>query len=276
MKRSAFTIFLLFAATTTYAADKLTIIKAGPIGEIASLAEANEIRVVFNEPMVVVGKIPKVVAAPFFHITPAVKGTFRWSGTTTLIFTPDPKMPLPFATQFDVTIDPTAKSVTGKALDREYKFSFVTPTIRLLSTNWYHKGGRFDAPVVIALRFNQPVDAAAVGPHLQLRTKEHPFQEPAVPLQPTEAFNTKVAAARTAASSDGVVISSIFPPEWDRKRFPASPDLVVVETNVPVPPGTWLQVYLDSELAKSAQQVKSGRSQSFTVQLPQPFFVHAI
>src|SRR5437762_3189486 len=132
--------------------EKLTIVKAGPVGEVRSLAEANEIRIVFSEPMVALGKIPKVVAAPFFHITPAV----------------------------------------------------------------------------IALRFNQPVDAVAVGPHLQLRTKEHPFQEPAVPLQPTEAFNTKVAAARTAASSDGVVISSIFPPDWDRKRFPASPDLVVV------------------------------------------------
>src|SRR5256714_13462167 len=211
--------------------EKLTIVKAGPVGEVRSLAEANEIRIVFSEPMVVLGKIPKVVAAPFFHITPLIQGTFRWSGTTTLIFTPDAKTPLPFATQFDVTIDPTAKSVSGKALDREYKFSFVTPTIRLLSTNWYRKGGRFDAPVVIALRFNQPVDAAAVAPHLQLRTKEHPFQEAAIPLQPSEAFNTKVAAALTAASSDGAVITSIFPAQWDPKRFAASPDLVVVESN---------------------------------------------
>src|SRR5438067_13855718 len=103
MKRlSLLVVFLL--ATAANAADKLTIIKAGPIGEIANLAEANEIRVVFSEPMVVVGKIPKDVAPPWFHISPAVPGAFRWSGTTTLIFTPDAKKPLPFATKYDVTI----------------------------------------------------------------------------------------------------------------------------------------------------------------------------
>src|SRR5713101_7679439 len=131
-------ILLMLAAAGLQAADnKLTVVKAGPVGEIASLAEANEIRVVFSEPMVVLGKIPRVVAAPFFHITPPVSGIFRWSGTTTLIFTPDPKTPLPFATKFDVSIDSTAKSVSGKTLDRAYSFSFVTPTIRLLSTSWF-------------------------------------------------------------------------------------------------------------------------------------------
>src|SRR5213075_3500533 len=97
-----------------YADDKLTIVKAGPVGEVANLAEANEIRVVFSEPMVPLGKIPKVVAAPFFHITPAVKGTFRWSGTTTLIFTPEQQ--LPYATKYDVAVE-------APALDRPYNFS---------------------------------------------------------------------------------------------------------------------------------------------------------
>ena len=88
IRKAAVCILLMLVAAGARAADKLTIVKAGPVGEIASLAEANEIRVVFSEPMVVLGKIPAVVAAPFFHITPAVKGTFRWSGTTTLIFIP--------------------------------------------------------------------------------------------------------------------------------------------------------------------------------------------
>src|SRR5262245_22354097 len=70
-------------------ADALTIVSSGPHGETASLAEANEIRVVFSEPMVALGRIPPVVTAPFFKIAPAVRGTFRWSGTTILIFTPD-------------------------------------------------------------------------------------------------------------------------------------------------------------------------------------------
>src|SRR6266850_4931705 len=190
-KATVFILLTLVAAAVHAADNKLTVVKAGPVGEIASLAEANEIRVVFSEPMVVLGKIPKVVAAPFFHITPPVSGTFRWSGTTTLIFTPDPKTPLPFATRFDVTIDATAKSVSGKMLDQAYDFSFVTPTIALLSTEWYRKGGRFDAPVVIVLRFNQPVDAGIVGPHLQLRTKIHEFKDPEAPEEKDSAFEAK-------------------------------------------------------------------------------------
>src|SRR6478609_5737041 len=110
MKRSLAVVLLVFASFAAYAADKLTILKAGPVGEVASLAEANEIRVVFSEPMIVLGKIPKEVAVPWFHVAPAIKGTFRWSGTTTLIFTPDPKTPLPFATQYDVTIDAETKA----------------------------------------------------------------------------------------------------------------------------------------------------------------------
>src|ERR1700682_262291 len=141
-------LVLLCAASVAHAADKLTITKAGPVGELAQLSEANEIRVVFSEPMVVVGKIPKVVEAPWFHVAPEVKGAFRWSGTTTLIFTPSAKTPLPFATKFDVLIDPNATAVSGRTLGKVYRFSFTTPTIQLKSVDSYRKGGRIDGTVV--------------------------------------------------------------------------------------------------------------------------------
>ncbi|HEV8660196.1 MAG TPA: Ig-like domain-containing protein, partial [Thermoanaerobaculia bacterium] len=139
MKR-AFVFAILLIANIANAADTLRVISAGPVGEVAQLAEANEIRVVFSEPMVVIGRIPATVIAPYFHIQPPVRGTFRWSGTTTLIFTPEPR--LPFATSFDVTIDQTAKSVAGNTLDRPYQFSFSTPSVKLLNTNWYRKPNR--------------------------------------------------------------------------------------------------------------------------------------
>ena len=105
---------ILADSLSAQAADKLTIIKAGPVGEVANIAEANEIRVVFSEPMIVVGKIPKVVSVPWFHVAPAIAGTFRWSGTTTLIFTPDPKIPLPFATRYDVTTHAISSTLAEK------------------------------------------------------------------------------------------------------------------------------------------------------------------
>jgi hypothetical protein len=39
----------------------LTVLSTAPTGEVASLAEVNEIRVVFSEPMVTLGRIPSDV-----------------------------------------------------------------------------------------------------------------------------------------------------------------------------------------------------------------------
>src|SRR5471032_1286146 len=115
MKRAACIVVLLLTANLLHAADTLRVISAGPVGEVATLAEANEVRVVFSEPMVVLGRIPPVVTAPYFHTQPEVNGAFRCSGTTTLIFTPRPQ--LPFATAYNVTIDAAATSVAGNKLD---------------------------------------------------------------------------------------------------------------------------------------------------------------
>ena len=98
------------------AARALTVVSSGPTGEIAALADASEIRIVFSEPMVTLGRIPAAVRPPFVHIAPAAAGSFRWSGTTILIFTPDPKKPLPFATRYEVTVDAGAAAVSGRTL----------------------------------------------------------------------------------------------------------------------------------------------------------------
>src|SRR3954451_8846382 len=285
MKRTGAVILLLVCAVAAHAADKLTIVKAGPVGEVANLAEANEVRVVFSEPMIVVGKIPKVLEVPWFHVAPAIKGTFRWSGTTTLIFTPDPKMPLPFATKYDVTIDPEAKAVSGKTLGKAYHFSFVTPTIQLLRTDWYRKDGKFDGGIVIALWLNQPVDAETLGPHLKLRTVAHEFKAPELParerlqkLEPQQgaAFDAKAAKAQAAAASDGQPVLSFFATDWDKKRYKPAPELVVVETKPGVPPDTNLQIFIDDALAKRTTNVATGHPQTFTIQLSPTFFVDSV
>src|SRR5438045_3811886 len=246
MKRAGVAILLFVCAVSAQAADKLTIIKAGPVGEVASLAEANEIRVVFSEPMIVVGKIPKMLEVPWFHVAPAINGTFRWSGTTTLIFTPDPKTPLPFATKFDVAVDADAKSIAGHTLGRPYSFSFTTPTIQLKSTAFYRKGGRFDAPIVIILRFNQPVDAQTIVEHLQLKTKAHEFKDPLAPDDSkfVAAFEAKRAKAAAAAASEDVAVLAFLANDWDKKKYPASPEQVVLETKPGVVPDTNIQLFL--------------------------------
>ena len=156
------------------------MVSAGPTGEVASLAEANEIRIVFSEPMVALGRIPSAVRPAFVTIAPAIPGTFRWSGTTILIFTPDAKTPLPYATRYDVTVDATAAAVSGRTLGAPYTFSFTTPTVKLLRTDAYRRGGRFDAPYIVLLRFNQPVDRADVAAALAAKFESHSWDQPSI------------------------------------------------------------------------------------------------
>ena len=150
MKRVLCLALCLFASGFAFTAEAqspaLTIVNTGPQGEIARLEEANEIRIVFSEPMVALGRIPANPSVPFVRIAPAIAGAFRWSGTTVLIFTPDPGTPLPFATAYQVTVDTSATAVSGRRLAEPVTFGFTTPTVKLLRTEWYRRGGTVDGP----------------------------------------------------------------------------------------------------------------------------------
>src|SRR5438876_7645996 len=98
-------VFHAVLRATALAQTELSVVNAQPTGEVAQLAQAAEVRVRFSEPMVTLGRIPDEVTVPFFSIAPSMAGTFRWAGTTILVFTPNPKTPLPNATRYQVTID---------------------------------------------------------------------------------------------------------------------------------------------------------------------------
>ncbi len=276
MKRIAVAFALVVSfSLSAAAAGTLRVVNAGPVGEIASPAEANEIRAVFSEPMVVLGKIPQPVVAPFFRIEPAVKGSFRWSGTTTLIFTPDKQ--LPYATEYTVTIDKAAKAVAGATLDQQYTWTFVTPTIRLVNSDHYQKS---NGAVVIGLRFNQPIEPAIVLPHIDIRTKAHDIEIVDYPesganrITPEEmkAFEAKVAKAKAVAAADGQKVLAFQATEWDKERFVPGKDLVVLETKPGISPDSWLVVNLDDKIAASPRHAR-GPAQTFEMQLQTTFFV---
>ncbi len=149
LTRIAVVASLLLSAIGVHRSEaqtSLSVVSARPAGETADRGESREITVVFSEPMVALGRIPNPVTAPFFKIQPALTGTFRWSGTSILIFTPDPKVALPFSTRYAVTVDASATAVSGRKLAAPYTFAFTTPTVKLLATNWYRRNNRFDAP----------------------------------------------------------------------------------------------------------------------------------
>jgi uncharacterized protein YfaS (alpha-2-macroglobulin family) len=262
----------------------LTIVSYGPEGEVASLAEANEVRVVFSEPMVTLGRIPAVVQAPFLKITPAIAGSFRWSGTTILIFTPDPKKPLPYATEYTVTIDANAQAVSGRRLEEPHTFSFTTPTVRLLRTQTYRRKGRFDQPFVVLMRFNQPVQGTQVLAHLRARFEPHEWIEPgldadardrlkSVAPAALEQYSAKVAATQAVVSSKAAV-SLRLTSDWDKDRFPPSTDLVALETTTRIPPDGWVKLELDGRLPSPAGSATPEVVQEYTMKAEPAFFVN--
>jgi uncharacterized protein YfaS (alpha-2-macroglobulin family) len=274
-------VFGLSAALLSQSAS-LGIISAGPTGEIAQLKDANEIRVIFSEPMVALGRIPVNPTPPWIHIAPAIPGTYRWSGTTILIFTPDPASPLPYATPYRVTIDPSATSVAGRTLGTPYEFTFTTPTAKLTSLRWYARDDRADRPIVLLLTFNQPMRPVDVAPHVSVRRQAHAFDAPApssrerarmMALDPAglARFDAKVADARRAAArTDAVPVR--LTTDWDRVRFPADAALVVMETTTAPGPGAWLEVTLDTGLTGAAGTAHPADLQRSVADLPPVFF----
>jgi uncharacterized protein YfaS (alpha-2-macroglobulin family) len=278
-------LLLLLALTGgAQAPPSLTIQRAGPIGALTDLAQANEIRIVFSEPIVSLGRIPQPVTAPFVHIEPALGGTFRWSGTTILIFTPE-RGQLPHAMPYRVMVDAGVRAVSGRTLSAPYEFRFTTPTTRLLTLESHRRDLRFDRPVVMYLRFNQPVNAAAILPHLHLRLQPHeeqwerPSLTPAaearmaaldpVGLQQFRAKVASVAAAVRASEPVPVRLATV----WDTRAYPPSPDLVVVETTTVPPPESWLQLTIDRRVPSPDGPATPDAEQARTERLEHALFV---
>ncbi|HEY0875000.1 MAG TPA: Ig-like domain-containing protein, partial [Vicinamibacterales bacterium] len=282
---SAWILILCFTVRgDAQAPPMLTVVNMGPQGEIASLDEANEIRIVFSEPMVTLGRIPARPEAPFVRISPAIPGSFRWSGTTILIFTPDPKQPLPFATTYEVTVETSATAVSGRKLAKPVTFRFTTPTVRLLRTQWYRRGGTVDGRMVLLLRFNQPVNGSSIAAALKAAHEPHEWTPPAftpealarlnaIDAASLERFNAKVQATRAVASSNAPVPLQLTN-DWDKKRFPESPDFVAFETTAVIAPESQIKLTLGAGVRSPAGPATPGRTQEYTFRAEPAFFVN--
>ena len=274
MKRLSFAVvwvsICLFASTVS--AQSLEVVSYGPTGPLTSPQHANEIRIMFSEPMVTLGKIPEAVRAPFIRITPAVEGTFRWSGTTILIFTP--ARPLPLSTRYEVIVDASATAVSGRRLQTPLTFDFTTPTVRLERVRWYRRGGTVDGRIVLMLYFNQPVRSADVAAALAARFEPHQWTPPEILPELTDAdrFNTKVKQTQTAAALRTPV--TLQPTtDWNQETFPPSPQLLGFEVVTDVRPEAWLQLTLAGTVRSPAGPATPGAAQTYTVETEKAFFI---
>jgi uncharacterized protein YfaS (alpha-2-macroglobulin family) len=259
----------------------LVVQSAAPFGELTNGADANEIRIVFSEPMVALGG-PVTEPPAWLSIAPAIRANYYWSGSRTLIVSADPDQPLPLATRFAVRVAASARSTTGRSIASAYSFNFTTPTIRLLGTEWYRPNGQATANAVMALRFNQPVRPSDVLSHLTVSYNPHTWVRPQMSDRARERlrrddpgglarFDAKVArTAEIAASSARIPVN--LASTWDETRFPRAPNVVVIETAEPPATDAWLSIATDSTLPSPAGPV-TGPAQQTIVRLEPTFFV---
>jgi hypothetical protein len=259
----------------------LRIVSAGPAGDLVDLADADELRIVFSDPMIAIGSVPTGAAPPWIHITPEPAGSFYWTGTKTLQFSPASESPLPYATRYVVRVDAGATSLDGRALGAPYEFSFTTPTVRLLGADWYRKDGRADRPAIVALRFNQPVRATDVLAHTRGTLTPHVWNPPTMSSRTRtwmrehegdglRRFDAKVAATRAVTRSRDPIALRVAT-TWNEQRFPRSESVVVVETTAPAPTDGWVTFAVDAAMPSPAGPATHA-AQSTVVRLEPTFF----
>ena len=217
--------------------------------------------------MVTLGKIPDTVQAPFVRITPAVDGSFRWSGTTILIFTP--QRPLPFSTNYEVTVDTTATAVSGRKLekpvdvpvhdaDRAARSRPVVPARR-------HRGrpDRADAALQSAGprdgRRRRAVGTLRAAPHGRRRRLRREQVAALKAADPTslDRFNAKVKQTQLAAASRAPV--TLQPTtDWNQDAFKPAPELLAFEVVTDVAPEGWLRLSIAGTVRSPAGPATPG------------------
>ena len=138
----------------------LKVLRYSPEGEIPV---APFLSVTFNQPMVPLATLAALKASDVpVRLDPALPGTWRWLGTSTLTFEYDSTQidRLPKATVFHATVPAGTKSAAGGALAQAVGWSFTTPPPKVTAT--YPADGPQPLDPLFFIGFDQRVDPSAV------------------------------------------------------------------------------------------------------------------
>ncbi len=130
----------------------LQVIQASPDGLLETAQLNQEIVVVFNHPMVPLGRV-KEAKRKSFTIEPEIEGAIRWYGTRVAAFIPE--KPLRPGSSYKVTV-PVQEALNGKKMSGEYSFRFRTPPLKL-HYSYPYSGNRIRYEQDFRLYFNYPV-----------------------------------------------------------------------------------------------------------------------
>ena len=141
--------------------DDLTVVRFAPEG---SVPIAPKLSVSFNQPMVAVTSQDEAAKTVPVKIAPEPHGQWRWIGTKTVLFEPDPRFPM--STEYKVEVPAGTKSATGGALEEPKTWTFDTPTTNFVT--YWPNGGPQRLDPNIFMSFNQAIDSVAVWERLTL------------------------------------------------------------------------------------------------------------
>jgi alpha-2-macroglobulin len=146
------------------AAGPFAVVFGSPRGETP---DPSEISVVFNRPMRPL-ELAGDETAPPVRITPAVKGTWRWVGTTGIVFQPDGHLPM--STDFKVGVPAGTRALDGSVLEKPYEITFATPRPQIERTEPRRGSEDLTPESKIVVRWNQPVSDAEMVRAITLTT----------------------------------------------------------------------------------------------------------
>lgn len=137
------------------AGQELRVVRYMPEGAVQI---APQLSVTFSQPMVAVTSQDDAAAVQPVKLSPQPKGSWRWIGTRTTVFSPDVRFPQ--ATTYQVEIPAGTTSKTGGVLKAAVKFKFETPPPRMIAS--YPNSGPHKLDVPMFIEFDQKIDAQAV------------------------------------------------------------------------------------------------------------------
>lgn len=132
--------------------------------------DPSQVAVVFDRPMVALDQIDATSATVPVTCSPEIPGRARWAGTSTAVLVPDGNR-FPLATEFRCQVAAGAASTDGTRLEETVAWAFSTARPAIERTRPTEGTTDWDPKEPLVLRFNQPVDPAAITSHVDLRTE---------------------------------------------------------------------------------------------------------
>ena len=130
----------------------LQVIQGSPRGLLETAQLDQEIVVVFNHPMVPLGRVEEA-KREVIKIEPEIDGAIRWYGTRVAAFIPE--APLKPGSSYTVTVA-KQKALNGKEMTGSYSFQFRTPPLKM-HYSYPYSGNRIPYDQDFKLYFNYPV-----------------------------------------------------------------------------------------------------------------------